>query len=64
MLLALVAMAVTLAVQSSFDLLLVIGVGAFGFFIPRFVLKRMIRDRQRRITLGSAGRPRPHRDLR
>jgi tight adherence protein C len=52
MLLALVAMAVALAVQASFDPLLVIGVGAFGFFIPRFVLKRMIRDRQRRITLG------------
>ena len=29
-----------------------IGVGGFGFFIPRFMLKRMIRDRQRRITLG------------
>ena len=25
---------------------------AFGFFIPRFILKRMIRDRQQRIRLG------------
>jgi tight adherence protein C len=31
---------------------LLIGVPGLGFFIPRFVLKRMIRDRQRRITLG------------
>src|SRR5229473_2464451 len=52
MLLALLGMAVVIAVQGSFDLLLMIGVGAFGFFIPRFVLKRMIRDRQRRITLA------------
>ena len=36
----------------NFDLLLMIGVGGFGFFIPRFMLKRMIRNRQRRITLG------------
>ncbi|HEY6767808.1 MAG TPA: type II secretion system F family protein [Candidatus Sulfotelmatobacter sp.] len=33
---------------------LLVGVPGFGFFIPRFVLKRMIRDRQRRITLGLA----------
>jgi tight adherence protein C len=31
---------------------LLVGVPGLGFFIPRFVLKRMIRDRQRRITLG------------
>src|ERR1700722_8750100 len=31
---------------------LLIGVPGLGFFIPRFVLKRMIKDRQRRITLG------------
>src|SRR5205085_1466457 len=30
----------------------VVGVAGFGFFIPRFVLKRMIRDRQTRIKLG------------
>src|SRR5436309_10237649 len=34
------------------DWLLMIAVGAFGFFIPRFLLKRMIRNRQRRITLA------------
>jgi tight adherence protein C len=32
--------------------MLLVGVTGFGFFIPRFILKRMIRDRQRRITLG------------
>jgi tight adherence protein C len=53
LLLALVAMALAIVIEGAkFDLLLVIGVGAFGFFIPRFVLKRMIRNRQRRITIG------------
>ena len=52
MLLALFGMAIVLVVQGNLDLLLMIGVGAFGFFIPRFVLKRMIRNRQRRITLA------------
>src|SRR5215472_4056866 len=32
--------------------LLLIGITAFGFFIPRFVLKRMIRERQTRIRLA------------
>jgi tight adherence protein C len=32
--------------------MLLVSVTALGFFLPRFVLKRMIRDRQRRITLG------------
>jgi tight adherence protein C len=36
------------------DWLLMIAVGAFGFFIPRFLLKRAIRNRQRRITLALA----------
>ena len=49
--LALLGMALVVAVRG-FDLLLIVGVGGFGFFIPRFVLKRMIRDRQRRITLA------------
>lgn len=31
---------------------LLIGITAFGFLLPRFVLKRMIRDRQHRIRLG------------
>jgi tight adherence protein C len=34
------------------NLLVVFGVGAFGFFLPRFLLKRMIRDRQQRIRLA------------
>jgi tight adherence protein C len=33
---------------------LLIGVPAFGFLLPRFILKRMIRDRQRRIRIGLA----------
>src|SRR5437773_4530129 len=49
--LALLGMALVVAVRG-FDLLLMVGVGGFGFFIPRFVLKRMIRDRQRRITIA------------
>jgi len=32
--------------------LLMVSVGAFGFFLPRFVLKRMIKQRQQRIRLG------------
>src|SRR6476620_1227647 len=51
-LLALVGMVSVIAVKGNLDLLLMIGVGGFGFFIPRFVLKRRIRNRQRRITLG------------
>jgi len=31
---------------------LLVSVTAFGFFLPRFVLKRLIRNRQHRITLG------------
>jgi len=34
------------------DLPLLIGITALGFLLPRFVLKRMIRDRQNRIRLG------------
>ncbi len=34
------------------NMMLLVGVPGLGFFIPRFILKRMIRDRQRRITLG------------
>ena len=52
MLLALLGMGIAVAVQGKFDLLMMVGVGGFGFFIPRFVLKRMIRDRQRRITIA------------
>lgn len=31
---------------------LLIGIAGLGFILPRFILKRMIRDRQRRIRLG------------
>jgi len=34
------------------NLPLVIGITALGFLLPRFILKRMIRDRQNRIRLG------------
>jgi tight adherence protein C len=38
---------------SGFDSLpLLVCIPALGFFIPRFILKRMIRDRQRRITIA------------
>lgn len=38
---------------TGFDsLLLLVGVPALGFFIPRFFLKRAMKDRQRRIRLG------------
>jgi tight adherence protein C len=41
------------AVFSGFDNLpLLIGIAALGFILPRFILKRMIRDRQNRIRLG------------
>jgi tight adherence protein C len=39
--------------SSGFDSpLLMVSVGAFGFFLPRFVLKRMIKKRQLLIKLG------------
>jgi len=51
-LLALVGLGLV-ALFSGFDNpLLLVGVPAFGFFIPRFMLKRMIKARQMRITLG------------
>jgi len=44
---------VTVAAISQFrSLPLLVSVTALGFFIPRFVLKRMIKKRQRRIELG------------
>jgi tight adherence protein C len=40
---------------SGFDsLALLVCVPAFGFFVPRFFLKRMIKDRQKRITIALA----------
>src|ERR1700737_5414208 len=41
MLLALLGMGVAVAVQGKLDVLTRVGVGGFGFFIPRFVLKRI-----------------------
>jgi len=42
-----------IALWQGFDNLpLLIGITALGFLLPRFILKRMIRDRQNRIRLG------------
>jgi tight adherence protein C len=49
-LLALLGAAVVLAIKP--DVVLIISVAALGFFLPRFLLKRTIRDRQRRIKLA------------
>src|SRR6478752_6647771 len=51
-LLGLLGILSVIAIKGDFDLLWMVGVGGFGFFIPRFILKRMIRNRQRRITLA------------
>jgi tight adherence protein C len=41
------------ALLSGFDnLFLIVGVPGLGFFLPRLILKRMIRNRQQRIRLG------------
>jgi tight adherence protein C len=41
------------ALFSGFDnLFLLVGVPGLGFFLPRFILKRMIKDRQHRIRVG------------
>jgi tight adherence protein C len=49
-LMAALGLAIVMAVKPDFYLL--VSVPAFGFFLPRFVLKRMIRDRQQRIRIG------------
>jgi tight adherence protein C len=49
--LAFVALTLVLAIGVTSPMLLV-GIPAFGFFLPRFALKRMIANRQHRITLG------------
>lgn len=51
-LLALLALATVVTVTGFSSLTLLVSVTAFGFFLPRFALKRMIRERQRRITLA------------
>ncbi|HEY7098380.1 MAG TPA: type II secretion system F family protein [Terriglobales bacterium] len=49
-LLALLGLALVITVKPDFYLL--VTVPALGFFLPRFLLKRMIRDRQQRIRVG------------
>jgi tight adherence protein C len=51
-LLAALGMAAVVAVSGFGSPLLMVGAGGLGFFLPRFALKRMIRNRQRRITLA------------
>jgi len=48
---ALLGMGIVL-LMPDFSAMTLIGVGGLGFFLPRFVLKRMIKKRQRLITLG------------
>jgi tight adherence protein C len=49
-LLAVLGLALVIAIKPDFYLL--VAVPAFGFFLPRFMLTRMIRDRQQRIRVG------------
>jgi len=49
-LLALLGLALVISVKP--DFFLIVAVPALGFFLPRFLLKRMIRDRQQRIRVG------------
>ncbi len=50
--LAVGGMLITILVMPTFNWLYVVGVGGVGFFIPRLILKRLIRQRQHRITIG------------
>jgi tight adherence protein C len=49
---AFIGFAAVTAISGFNSLPLLIGVTAFGFFVPRFMLKRIIRDRQQRIRIG------------
>lgn len=49
---ALFGLAMVVAISGVDSPLLIISVGAFGFFLPRFMLKRKIRERQMRIRLA------------
>ena len=51
---ALVGFGAVLVISGLNNMPLLLGVTAFGFFVPRFVLKRMMGDRQQRIRLGLA----------
>jgi tight adherence protein C len=48
---AIFGLVIVLAIGNS-SLFLLVGVPAFGFFLPRFVLKRLIKKRQHLITIG------------
>jgi tight adherence protein C len=48
---AIFGLAIVLLIGNS-SLFLLVGVPAFGFFLPRFVLKRLIKKRQHLITIG------------
>ena len=52
LILAFVGLVIALAVSGGNNLFLVAGLPGLGFFIPRFVLKRMIKDRQQRIRIA------------
>jgi tight adherence protein C len=51
-LLAFVGLMTVIAISGAKSLPLMISVAAFGFFLPRFALKRLIKKRQNQITLG------------
>jgi len=50
--LAFLGLAGVIAFSGLDSVALLVCVPAFGFFIPRFILKRMIKERQRRIRIG------------
>ena len=52
MLMAGLGFVAVLILSGTQNMFLLAGVSGFGFFLPRFILKRMIRDRQNRIRLG------------
>lgn len=51
-LLAFVGLMAVIAISGAKSMPLMISVAAFGFFLPRFALKRLIKKRQNLITLG------------
>jgi tight adherence protein C len=50
--LAALGLIIVLATGAYDSLLMLVGIPAFGFFVPRFALKRMIKSRQRRIRVA------------
>lgn len=51
-LMAIVGFTLVVAISGFDSPMLMVAVTALGFFLPRFILKRLIRDRQHRIRLG------------